>query len=183
MYNRWRKQFLLAALLGFVILLGAGCAHTVSETLRQQADMTLSFAQLRANPDAYTDRTVILGGEILDTRLTQEGTVLEVLHKPLDRYERPRLVGHTEGRFMVRCERYLDPVIYKPEREITVAGRVLGRRQGTVGEVEYVYPLISCIELHLWSEPLQAFPYEPYPWWYWDPWYRMHPWHWRPHYP
>jgi outer membrane lipoprotein len=180
---RWWKTLSFAGLIGIVTLAG-GCAHTISKAMRQQADMTISFTQLQANPEAYKDRTVILGGKILNTHNVKEGSLLEILQKPLDRYERPSLSDRTEGRFMVRCEKYLDPAIYKQDREMTVAGRVLGARKGLIGETEYTYPLISCVELHLWPEPLPPSPYGPYPWWYWDdPFWRpyYHPF-WRPYY-
>jgi outer membrane lipoprotein len=153
----------------------------MSQTVRQQVDPTLSFAQLRANPEAYTDRMVMLGGDILAVRNVEGGTLLEILQKPLDSYERPYLTDHTEGRFMVHCTQYLDPVVYKKGREITVAGRVLGVRKGPIGEVEYTYPLLSCVELYLWPEPVPLVP-SPYPRWYWDPWYWDRPWFWRPYY-
>jgi outer membrane lipoprotein len=64
-----------------------------------------------------------------------------------------------------------------------VAGRVLGARTGKVGEIEYTYPLISCLELHLWPQRIPGPQrYEPYPWWYWGPpWYWPPPWYWRPY--
>jgi starvation-inducible outer membrane lipoprotein len=60
-----------------------------------------------------------------------------------------------------------------------VGGRVLGTYMGKVGEVDYVYPLISCEETHLWPRRV-AVP-SPY---YYDPWYAP-PYpsaFWRPYY-
>jgi hypothetical protein len=37
---------------------------------------------------------------------------------------------------------------------MTLAGRVLGTRTDTVGEVMYVYPLLACLEVHLWRPRL-----------------------------
>jgi outer membrane lipoprotein len=145
-----------------------GCAHTISQTVREQAEPPVPFAQLRASPEAYQDRMVILGGEIIQTHNVPEGTLLEVLQKPLDAAERPLLTDYTEGRFMALCERYLDPAVYAKGRNITVAGRVLGTRTGQVGELEYTYPLIACAELHLWPPVAPVTPYYAYPW-YWGP--------------
>jgi outer membrane lipoprotein len=167
--------------MGLLLLAGAGCAvHTISEGVRRQAE-TIPFAQLRADPEAYKDRTVILGGEIWQASNVPEGTLVEVVHKPLDAYERPLLTDRTEGRFMALCNRYLDPAIYARGREVTIAGRVLGTRSGRIGELEYTYPLISCLELRLWPQTVAVPPpYGPYPWWYWDPWY-WDPWYFRPY--
>jgi outer membrane lipoprotein len=173
---KWWQRLGLIGLIGAVTLAGAGCAHTISEGVRRQADTTVSFMQLRTDPEAYKGRMVILGGQILQTQNVQEGTLLEVLQKPLDASERPLLTDYTEGRFMVLCSTYLDAAVYAKGREITVAGHVLGTRTGPVGEVQYTYPLIDCLELHLWPQPVLLSPqYAPYPPWYWDPWY------WRPY--
>lgn len=172
----WIKAGMIS-MLCVVTLTAVGCAHHISDTMRREADRTLSFAQLRADPEAFRDHTVILGGEILRCDNMQEGTLLEILQKPLDGYEKPQLTDLTEGRFMARCADYLDPAVYKRGREITIAGRVLGARKGRIGEGEYTYPLISCLEVYLWPETVRPLPYEPYPWWYWDS-----PWFWTPYY-
>jgi outer membrane lipoprotein len=177
-WTRW-SQWGLWGVIGWMALLGMGCAHAISESLRTQAEPVISFAQLHANPEAYKDRTVILGGEILQTHNLRAGTRLEVLQKPIDRSEAPVTTDSTGGRFMVLCDEYLDPAVYAPGRRITVAGRVLGSYAGKVGEVDYVYPLISCQEKHLWSQIVTVpHGYYGYPWWYWDPY--VYPWYWRP---
>jgi outer membrane lipoprotein len=145
--------------------------------VRQQIDATLSLAQLRAAPEAYKNRVVMLGGEIVSTRNLAAGTLLEVLHKPLDGAERPLDTDQTEGRFMALCEEYLDPAVYSKERQVTLAGRVLGTRTDTIGEMAYVYPLLACLEVHLWPPRSDYRPLYPYD--YWWPWYD--PYWWRPY--
>jgi outer membrane lipoprotein len=176
---RW-SQWALWGGIGWLALLEMGCAHAISGSLRTQAEPPLPFTQLRANPEAYKDRTVILGGEILGTDNLRNGTHIEVLQKPLDRAEAPRLTDNTGGRFMALCNDYLDPAVYAPGRRITVAGHVLGAYTGKVGEVEYLYPLISCLETRLWS-PIVAVPpgYSAYTGWYWGPY--THPRYRRPY--
>jgi starvation-inducible outer membrane lipoprotein len=74
---------------------------------------------------------------------------------------------------------------------VTVAGRVLGARAGQIGEMQYTYPLISCLELYLWPQAEVSGPrYGFYPWWYWEPWpwdywyWRRYPYpYWRPYAP
>ena len=163
-----RSQLGLGGLLGLIAILGMGCAHAISESLRAQAEPMIPFAQLRTNPEAYKDRTVVLGGEILNTDNLRDGTRLEVLQKPLDRSEAPQVSDDTGGRFMALCQDYLDPAVYAKGRRVTVAGRVLGSFTGKVGEVDYVYPLISCEETRLWPRAV-ALPYGYYDPWYWPP--------------
>ena len=96
----WRKG-LLWGLVGLGLLAGAGCArHAISESLRQQADSTVSFAALEGDPTAYTDRIVIVGGTIVSTEPVEHGTLVTVVQHPLDHHERPRLTDATAGRFI-----------------------------------------------------------------------------------
>ena len=108
----WRWQWLLWGLWGCVALLSAGCTHALSPGVRQQVESTISLTQLRAAPESYTGHTVMLGGDILSAHNLAEGTLIEVLQKPLDASDRPRDTDQTEGRFMALCKGYLDPAIY-----------------------------------------------------------------------
>jgi outer membrane lipoprotein len=174
MHARKRSSRLLG-LIGCLALAGLGCTHVISEPLRQQAIPMVSFAELRTNPEAFKGRTVILGGEILQTSNLREGTRVEVLQRPLSGSETPALTDNTGGRFMVFCKEYLDPAVYAPRRRITVAGQVQGSYTGKVGEVDYTYPLISCQETHLFpSADAELRRYAAYPWWYGDPFF--YPW-------
>ena len=161
---------LFCGLLVVVGILGMGCGRTVSPSVRQQAQPPIPFRDLHANPEAFTGRTVILGGEILNTQNTENHTFVEVLQKPLDRSDAPRFTDKTAGRFMARCDTYLDPAIYAKDRQVTIAGQVLGRHTGQVGETEYVYPLMSCIETHLWPHTVAHSHYG-----YYDPFYPWYP--------
>ena len=62
MYAR-QKDSRLWVLIGCLAFIGMGCTHIISESVRQQAQPPLSFAELRTNPEALKGRTVILGGE------------------------------------------------------------------------------------------------------------------------
>jgi outer membrane lipoprotein len=170
-----KKSHHLWILLGCLTLAGMGCTHIISERVRQQAQPPVAFAELRMNPEALKGRTVIIGGEILQTNSLREGTRVEILQRPLSDSETPRLTDTTGGRFMAFCKEYLDPAVYAPQRRITVAGQVLGSYTGKVGEVDYIYPLISCAETHLFpSAGAELRRYAAYPWWYGDPYF--YPW-------
>ena len=176
----WRWQWLLWGVWGCVALVSAGCTHVLSPGVRQQVDRTITFTQLRAAPESYTGRIVLLGGDIVSTRNLAEGTLIEVLQKPLTASDRPRDTDQTEGRFMALCNGYLDPAIYSKGRQITLAGRVLGSRTDTIGEITYVYPLLACLEVHLWQPRVYIANYPP--WWYYDYWWPPYgPFWWRYH--
>ena len=76
-----------------------------------------------------------------------------------------------------RFAKGLDLTVYSKGRQVTLAGRVLGTRTDTVGEIMYVYPLLACLVVYLWPpmpDTRTLYPYD-----YWWPWYR--PDWWRPY--
>lgn len=167
--NRILSFILVIALM----LLLAGCAHVISKEVLQDVDTSVSFVQLSKDPEAYTGKTVLLGGVIVKTVNKQEGTLLEVYQTRLDREGRPTDIDRSEGRFLGLYQDFLDSEIYKQGRQVTIAGTVQGERTQPLGEIEYRYPYLLITELHLWEEekPVQHEPY-PYPLGLWyDPWY------------
>lgn len=134
-----------------------GCAHIVSQELRNIADMPASPEMLLRNPDLYRGKIVIIGGIIVNSTNTQEGTYIEVVQKPLDYRGRIKDTDVSYGRFLILYEGYLDAAIYSRERGITVAGEVVGKRIRPLGEIQYPYLFIKSRELHL-SEPGYGMP-------------------------
>ncbi len=145
----------LVYLLG-VSLFMQGCTYAISPDLARQADKTISFESLERDPESYKGKLVILGGIITQTTPLKQGTLIEVLQKPLDYWGKPQRTDLTGGKFLVHYTSYLDPLIYAPEREITVAAEIEGLRSKALGDVEYSYPVVLSRELKLWPrEPLR----------------------------
>ncbi len=71
----------------------------------------------------------------------------------------------TNGRFLVRTPEFLDPAIYAPGRRLTVLGTVAGRSERRVGDLPYVYPVISAERIKLWPKetPWVGGEYPPLP--------------------
>jgi len=180
--------FVAAPLLLQVLLLG-GCAHVLSRKALLDVDPTLTFAEVKTNPEAYRGKALVLGGLLLDTRPDRQGTTLEVLNYTLDRWGEPQTVDEAGGRFLARADRFLDPEIYQPGLFVTLTGTVQGAGTRTLKDYEYVYPLFAITEIHLWNRPPLAYypygyydpfypwwPYPPYPYFYDDPfWYEPFP--------
>ena len=59
---------------------------------------------------------------------------------------------HSQGRFIVQDNRFLDPAVYTKGRKITVAGVLVGEQRKPVGRTHYIYPLIKADQIHLWEE-------------------------------
>jgi outer membrane lipoprotein len=158
----------------------------ISKNLKEQADPALTFGDVIRNPEAFKGRTVVWGGEIIETTNEKDGdTVLEVFQRPLSWRDEPQETAASEGRFLVRVEKYLDPYVYRKGRKVTIAGEILGEETRSIGKMDYRYPLVLSKEIYLWPYyyyPYYYYPYsyDPYPsyygpWGYYYPWY---PWGW-----
>ncbi len=141
------KRF--AFLIG-VALFFQGCTYAISPDLARRADKNIPFDSFERDPEPYKGKLIILGGIITQTTPFKHGTLLEVLQKPLDYWGKPLRTDTSGGKFLVYSSAYLDPLVYAPEREITVAAEVEGIRSRTLGDVEYGYPVVLSRELKLW---------------------------------
>lgn len=141
------KKIILVLALGAII----SCAHVISREMRDAAAPELNSDLLFRDPDAYKGLIVILGGVIISSKNMDEGTYIEVLQNPIDSRGRPKKTDVSFGRFLIFYEGYLDTVIYAPSRKITVAGEVLGKRMGLLGDLRYPYLLIKSEELHIFK--------------------------------
>ena len=163
-------------------LLALSCAHVISKEHRDEAVKDLRFDQLTDNTEAYFNKMFIFGGIIAETKLTGKGTEIEVVQSPLDKFGNIIDEDVSEGRFIITTTKYLDPLIYRKGRDITVAGVLSGSKKGLIGEIEYTYPVFEARELYLFKEE-ECFPY-PYPYWYgpfyYPPFYYPHTpfWYW-----
>ena len=157
-----------------------GCTGVISREVRNEAVPVASLGQLREEAQAYSGKTVILGGEIIEIRNRPDDTTLLVLEKSLGWREEPKTEDVSGGRFIVRFADYLDPVLFAPGRRVTAAGTVVGLENEPVGEAPYDYVVLEGTEIHLWARtgvqpdfPRRA--HDPwYPWWY-DPYWGRRP--------
>ncbi len=150
--------------MGFVFLLATlvGCSYPMSKEVRQEARLDLTFPQALENPAAYKGSTVIWGGSIIQTINRADGTDIIVLETPLESQERPQGERYSQGRFIVRSPKFLDPEIYKNGRKITVAGDIIGQDSRPLGQIQYNYPVVEAKELYLWNPETYANYPPPY---------------------
>lgn len=151
---RGRKWFL-----SILILLMAGCAPVISQEVLRDVDRELPFQAIQRNPDNYQGKTILFGGKIIETIPLQDKTQMMVLQFPLDFRNKPSINAASEGRFIVEAQGFLDPVVYSPGRQVTVAGIVDGKEVLPLGEINYTYPVIVSRELFLW--PFDDYYYLP----------------------
>ena len=169
--------------IGVASLFLVSCAPVLSRELMRARQRNVSFAELRANHDAYKGKLYILGGLIVETRFTKQGSQIEVLAVPVDSYGYLKEHERSNGRFLAvypKSKALLDPVVYKEGREVTLAGEFREIRKGKIDDMEYDYPVFEIRQIYLFEEqqyynmyPYPYYPYYPYPYWYdpyWGPW-------------
>ncbi len=149
-----RVSFVLVIITAFL----ASCAHVISEEVRTRADSGIVMQELFTNPEAFRGKTVILGGTVIQSRNTPDGTYVEVLQKPLDSRGRPEDTDFSYGRFIVLSSGYLDSAVFAKGRELTVAGEIIGKKVIPLDDILYTYPLLKSIEIHL-SEQAHGLPF------------------------
>ena len=142
----------------FALLALAGCAPApiYKPTAANLAVDPMAVAQA---PEQYHDRDVIWGGRIVQVNNLADHSEIEILAYPLDSSQRPKLNGkdHGGGRFIASVPGYIESINYPAGAPITVAGRLQGNRAGKVGDADYVFPLVSVTQSHIWTpEEMQS---------------------------
>ncbi len=138
----------------FLLAAGAelsGCAPVFPKDITDRVDRRLFFKELQSDPEKFKGSWVMMGGAIVSSKNIKDGTLIEVLQKPLDRDGRPLETDQTGGRFLVESSQFLDSAVYHRDRLITVVGEVEGGRTMPIDEIMYHFPLLSAKALHMWG--------------------------------
>jgi len=164
---KWHTTAAIKAIALALLLMTAACTHPISRQRRYRAEKeNITFDMVLANPNFYKGRTVLWGGRIIETVNFRDGAELIVLQTPLDFLGEPDEPHASQGRFIARSPRFLDPAVYKADRAVTLAGVLHGAEDRAVDQTTYTYPVVMVEELHLWEE----YYYQPYPDYYrYDP--------------
>ena len=160
------------------------CAPVLRRDVMDAGIREFSLADLKKNPEAYESSLFILGGIIITTKATSEGSLIEALYVPVDSRGYLKAIGTSQNRLLAlfpQEDGFLDPMIFSEYREVTFAGEFRGLREGRIEEMEYTYPFFIIKDLYLWDEQIAydywPYYYEPYPYW-WD---YPHWWYGRPY--
>lgn len=158
---------------GMLALLAAGGCATVPGSLdRPLTEPQPQPAQVQSASDRYQGQTVRWGGTIARVENTSDGSLVEVVARPLQSNSRPNEKGMSPGRFLIVTSTFLDPEVFESGKSVTAVGSLDGLQRRTVGEYEYPYPVLQAESIHLWP-PRPERQVAPYP----DPW-MYHPyWH------
>lgn len=170
-----------APVLLIISVMLTACSSHLSPEISQALEGAPSVSQVLDNTDLYLSQKIRWGGLILDTENKLDTSWLTIVAFPLNDRGRPKLSAQSPGRFIAIVDEFLEPLVYKSDREITLTGRIFRTETRMVGEFPFAYPVIEVKHYHLWTPSPKVDPdYPPY-WWY-DPWYSPY-YQWRPYYP
>jgi outer membrane lipoprotein len=168
------KRYYFIVLLVLISLFLFSCAPVLRKELMDVAVRDMPLSEIKRKPEFYKGRLFILGGVIVDTKVTAEGSLIEALYVDVDSRGYLKGFGFSSGRFLSLFPKesgLLDPMIFRSGREITIAGEFIEEKKGKIDEMEYVYPFFKIKEIYLWEEKKDYYVvppyYYPYPYW-WD---------------
>ncbi len=135
-----------------LLLTLTGCASRVPETIRSAPSPEVGVAQVRAgDAKQYSGTDVRWGGSIAVVENGPAETFIQVVSQPLDRDGRPKANAAGGGRFLARFQGFLDPLIYAPDRQLTVVGTLRGKVSRKIGAYSYTLPVLEVRSHYLWE--------------------------------
>jgi outer membrane lipoprotein len=148
-----------------VFLLTACGGPVIRKDLLQEGTRKVAITELAAHPGLYKGKLFILGGIIANTTVTDEGSAIEAIYVPVNSEGGLKKIPGL-GRYIAvwpKAKGLLDPMIYRRNRLITVAGTFKGLRKGRLYKTIYTFPVFDIEQLHLWKTmPYYAPYYYPY---------------------
>jgi len=146
-----RSHHSLFIVLCIALFMNVGCAPPFPRETLDKVNRNVTFEDLKKDPEKFKGTVVMFGGMIVAAKNTPEGTLIEILQKPLDTLGKPLETDVTEGRFLVQSDIFLDPAVYHQGRLVTVVAEVIGRKELPLDEIIYPYPLLIAKDMHLWG--------------------------------
>jgi len=160
---------------------------SVSEAQQDESLPLSPESTIKALEQSADVKSVRWGGTIarIENR-PDKLTVLEIVARPLRSNGRPLHNDSTSGRYIALVKQFLDPVIVKVGRDITVVGPITHRQSGKVGETDYVFPIVAAESYKYWPiQRSQSRPQRHLPHWNthlrpriydrWDTWPHRYP--------
>lgn len=151
------------------LVIGVGCASKPASSISLAVVEDVSLAQVRSADEAYLGTTVRWGGVVTEVENKADKTWVFLVGRALKDNEKPDSDSPSEGRFIASFSGFIDPLVYKVGRPLTVVGNIEGSTVRPIGEYDYQFPIVTVHDSHLWAEPVKTrVYYAPPPFWYYD---------------
>ena len=141
----------------FLFCLFLGACTSLPKTMRDANVKDITYNQASQNIDSHKDVLVRWGGIIIDVENEENFSLVQALFYPLSYSGRPQRDKPNGGRFVIKSEKFLDPVVYAKDMEITVVGTLNGNIQRIVGKKAIQVPLIQSTDIHLWPKDQNSY--------------------------
>lgn len=155
---------------GFVLLMSlSGCFNSdlVPNRLQSQISRDISFADIKADPDRFKGRVVVIGGHILNAKRLKDQAEVEVLQFPLNRSDQPVAnLMTSKGRFLAFSRNVMDPATFPLGSSVSMVAEVFGSQTAMVNDTTYSYPVFKMKMFKVWPKSQQYA--RPFP--FWDRW-------------
>ncbi len=135
--------------LAFTLVLGACAPAPIYKNV--PGAVAVVPAQVAQSPERYAGNAVVWGGRIVQVTNLADHSEIELLAYPLDSSQRPKANDSGNGRFIAVLRGYAEPLDYPAGALMTISGRLDGSRSGKVGQADYVFPLVSVGQSHVWT--------------------------------
>jgi outer membrane lipoprotein len=145
----------LLSVLCVLVLSACASVPPILETAKEQPLVTYEDVVMTMAPPGSMARW---GGVIAQVENNAQASIIEVVHYPLKSDGRPNLRKASIGRFKVLIDGFIDPLVFKQERVVSVVGTIGEPIEGMVSEQVYIYPSINATGYYLW-EDIQDFEY------------------------
>ncbi|WP_218355287.1 Slp family lipoprotein [Alteromonas lipotrueiana] len=134
------------------LLFVSGCTMVPDNLAVPDGTALVTYQGAVTGGPQVTGRTARWGGVIAGVENKPEKTFIEIVHFPLNSYGRPNTSEETIGRFKVKIDGFVDPIVFEEGRSVTFLGSVDKPITGMVGEQPYTFPAVKARDYHLWRE-------------------------------
>jgi len=149
------------------LVIGVGCASKPASSISLAVVEDVSLAQVRKAGDDYLGSIVRWGGVVTEVENKVDKTWVFLVGRALKDNEKPVSDSPSDGRFIASFDGFIDPLVYKVGRPLTVVGSIEGSTVRPIGD--YQFPIVTVRDSHLWADSVKTRAYyAPPPYWYYD---------------
>ena len=78
------RKYLKVFIILLIVSSHFSCAPVIRKDLMDAAIRDIPFSEIRTKPELYKDKLFVLGGIIINTKVTAAGSLVEALYSPVD---------------------------------------------------------------------------------------------------
>lgn len=179
MVMNFRKSIICLPGLISAVLISA-CSTNIPQQIKQPLDGSPQLTDVLHHTESYLSQKVRWGGIIASTENMNNTSELTVVALPIKDNGKPKDSDQSPGRFIAVIDHFVEPLVYSPDRKITVTGHIIRSEKQKVGEFSYDYPVIEVEDYYLWPAEPDRIYIDSSPYYWYDPYY---PWRYPYYYP